>query len=204
MQTVLSSIYAGMNRISNIICKILEVIIVLVVVINAADVFLQVLNRAVLVKVSDISLSWTDELARYSMIWICYCTLGICFREGSMAQVDLIYGRLGHRGRMVLYLITRVSMVMVIFVSIKYGLYVCETREVYKSAMLNIPGPFLYSAPIVGSILVLFEMVTELVVVFAKELVPFEAGNKRGFPQHNEPEEIQILESADSAHKEAG
>lgn len=95
-------------------------------------------------------------------------------------------------------------MVMVIFVSIKYGLYVCETREVYKSAMLNIPGPFLYSAPIVGSILVLFEMVTELVGVFAKELVPFEAGNKRGFPQHNEPEEIQILESADSAHKEAG
>ena len=32
MQTALSSIYAGMNRISNIICKILEVIIVLVVV----------------------------------------------------------------------------------------------------------------------------------------------------------------------------
>ena len=93
MQTALSSIYAGMNRISNIICKILEVIIVLVVVINAADVFLQVFNRAVLVKISDISLSWTDELARYSMIWICYCTLGICFREGSMAQVDLIYGR---------------------------------------------------------------------------------------------------------------
>ena len=71
MQTALSSIYAGMNRISNIICKILEVIIVLVVVINAADVFLQVFNRAVLVKISDISLSWTDELARYSMIWIC-------------------------------------------------------------------------------------------------------------------------------------
>ena len=62
MQTALSSIYAGMNRISNIICKILEVIIVLVVVINAADVFLQVFNRAVLVKVSDISLSWTDIL----------------------------------------------------------------------------------------------------------------------------------------------
>lgn len=42
MQTALSSIYAGMNRISNIICKILEVIIELVVVINAADVFLRI------------------------------------------------------------------------------------------------------------------------------------------------------------------
>ena len=91
---------------------------------------------------------------------------------------------------------------MVIFVSIKYGLYACETREVYKSAMLNIPGPFLYSAPIVGSILVLFEMVTELVGVLAKELVPFEAGNKRNFPEHNEAEETNILENVNSAHKE--
>lgn len=188
MQAILSPIYFGMNRISNIICKIMEFFIVFMVLLNAADVFLQVFNRAILVKISDASLSWTDELARYSMIWICYCTLGICFREGSMAQVDLIYGRLGRKGRIVFYLITRALMLMVIIVSIKYGIYVCEIRAVYKSAMLSIPGPFLYSAPIVGSILVFFEMLTELVGVLAGKLVPFEAGMQRGFPQHNEPE----------------
>lgn len=189
MIRALQSVYRGMNAVSNVICKILGAIIVLLVVVNAGDVFLQVFNRYILVKISNLSFSWTDELARYSMIWICYCTLGICFREGSMAQVDIIYGRLGHRGRLVLYSITRLLMAMVLYVSIRYGLYVCEIKQIYKSAMLNAPGLVLYSAPVVGSFLVGFEMATEFVGVMAKELTPFEAGEKRGFPGHNEPEE---------------
>lgn len=184
----LRKIYSVLNKISDILCRICEVVIVLLVVINAADVFLQVFNRYVLVKISDISISWTDELARYSMIWICYCTIGICFREGSMAQVDIIYSKLGRRGRIVLYIITRLLMAMVIVVAVKYGLYVCRIKAIYKSAMLHAPGLALYTAPIVGSLLVAFEILTEMAGVFSGQLEPFEAGNKRGFPHHNEPD----------------
>lgn len=191
----LKKVYLAMNKVSNVICKIMEVIIVLLVIVNAADVFLQVFNRYVLVKISNTSISWTDELARYSMIWICYCAIGICFREGSMAQVDIIYGRLDRKGRLVLYVITRLLMVMVLFVAIKYGLYICKIKAIYKTAMLHAPGQLLYSAPVAGSILVGFEMLTEAVGVFAGELVPFEAGAKRGFPSHNEPEPDQAPRS---------
>lgn len=187
----LRKVYYTMNKASDIICRILEVVIILLVVINALDVFLQVFNRYVLVKISNISISWTDELARYSMIWICYCTLGICFREGSMAQVDIIYSRLNRRGRVVLYIITRLLMLMVLIVAIKYGLYVCKIKAIYKSAMLRAPGLALYSAPIVGSILVGFEMLTEAIGVFSGELEPFEAGKKRFFPRHEEPDSVQ-------------
>ena len=97
---ILRKIYFGMHKCSNLICRILEFIIILLVVVNAGDVFLQVFNRYVLVKISNISFSWTDEMARYSMIWICYCAVGICFREGSMAQVDIIYNRL-HKSKLI-------------------------------------------------------------------------------------------------------
>ncbi len=187
--TTLKKTYSVLNGISNIICRILEIIVVLLVVINAADVFLQVLNRYVLVKISDYSISWTDELARYSMIWICYCTVGICFREGSMAQVDIIYGRLNRKGRVVLYIITRLLVALVLFVAVKYGLYVCQIKAIYKSAMLQMPGIALYSAPIVGSVFVGFETIVEAIGVFSGELEPFEAGKNRGFPRHEEPEE---------------
>lgn len=187
--TTLKKTYFVLNGISNIICRILEIIVVLLVVINAADVFLQVLNRYVLVKISDYSISWTDELARYSMIWICYCTVGICFREGSMAQVDIIYGRLNRKGRVVLYIVTRLLVALVLFVAVKYGLYVCQIKAIYKSAMLQMPGIALYSAPIVGSVFVGFETIVEAIGVFSGELEPFEAGKKRGFPRHEEPEE---------------
>ncbi len=184
----LRKLYFGLNAVSNVICTVFEVIAVLLVVVNAADVFLQVFNRYVLVKISNVSISWTEELARYSMIWICYCVLGICFREGSMAQVDIIYGKLGRKGRLVLYVATRLLMVMVLFVAIKYGLYVCKIRKIYRSSMLRAPGTLLYSAPIVGSILVGFEMLTEMVGVFSGELEPFEAGKKRRFLRHEEPD----------------
>lgn len=187
----LQKTYSVLNKISDIICRIFEVVIVLLVIINAADVFLQVFNRYVLVKISDISISWTDELARYSMIWICYCTIGICFREGSMAQVDIIYNKFGRNGRIVLYVVTRILMFMVLFVAIKYGLYVCKIKAIYTSAMLHAPGIALYSAPIVGSFFVGFEMITEMTGVFAGVLEPFEAGSKRSFSRHNEPDTNQ-------------
>ena len=193
----LRKVYFGMNKISNLICWILEIVTVLLVVVNAADVFLQVFNRYVLVKISDISFSWTEELARYSMIWICYCALGLCLREGSMAQVDIVYGKMNRKGRLVLYVLTRVLMVMVLFVAIKYGLYVCKIRKIYKSAMLRAPGVLLYSAPIVGSVFVGYEMLTEMIGVFSGELEPFEAGKKRGFKRHEEPDEFGQAETGE-------
>ena len=49
---ILRKIYFGMHKCSNLICRILEFIIILLVVVNAGDVFLQVFNRYVLVKIS--------------------------------------------------------------------------------------------------------------------------------------------------------
>ena len=50
----LKKTYFVLDKVSNIICRILEAIIVLLVVVNAADVFLQVFNRYVGVKIYDI------------------------------------------------------------------------------------------------------------------------------------------------------
>ena len=188
----LKKVYFVLNKISDVICLLFEILAVLLVVVNAADVFLQVFNRYVLAKISNISMSWTQELARYSMIWICYSVIGICFREGSMAQVDIIYGKLGRKGRMVLYVITRILMAAFLFVAIKYGLYVCKIKKIYKSSMLRAPGRLLYSAPIVGSVFLGFEILTEMIGVFCGELEPFEAGKKRRFLRHEEPEQTEL------------
>ena len=105
-----------------------------------------------------------------------------------MAQVDIVYGKLGHKGKLILYIMTRVLIFLVLLIAVKYGLYICKIKAIYKSAMLRAPGKLLYSAPIVGSFLVGYEVLTELVGVFCRELEPFEAGKKRVFRRHNEPE----------------
>ncbi len=185
----LGKTYDVMHSVSNIICRVLEVLVVLIVVLNAGTVLLQVVNRYIIVKISDHSFAWTEELARYSLIWLCYIALPLCMREGSMAQLDIIYDRLGERGRFTLYVLTRILMVFFLYTCISLGYKVVLSRLVYKSSMLRAPGFLLYSAPVVGCILTAYEVLTEFVGVLAGKLTPFIAGTKRDFPHHNEPDD---------------
>lgn len=165
--------------------------IVGVVIINAGSVLLQVLNRYVIVKISDLSFPWTEELSRYSIIWLCYLTLPLVYREGSMAQLDLIFDRLGKKGRMALYILTRMLCIMFIIIAVFYGIRIVETRMMFKSSILRAPGYMLYSAPIFGCVFMAFEILTEMIGVFGGVLEPFYAGDKRQYPETEKGDENQ-------------
>lgn len=181
--------YYTLNKISNGTCRILQYLLVLVVIANAGSVLLQVVNRYIIVKISDISFHWTEELSRYSMIWMCYLALPIVYREGSMAQLDLIFDRLGKKGRMALYILTRILCLGFIVLAVYYGIHVIQTRMMYKSSVLRAPGYTLYSAPIFGCVLMAYEIITEMIGVFSGELEPFYAGHKRQYPETQKGED---------------
>lgn len=185
----MKNLYYGLNKISNAICKILQILLVAVVIMNAGSVLLQVVNRYIIVKISDLSFPWTEELSRYSMIWMCYLALPIVYREGSMAQLDLIFDRLGKKGRMVLYVLTRLLCMIFIVIAVYYGIHVIQTRMMFKSSVLRAPGYTLYSAPIFGCVLMAYEIITEMVGVFSGELEPFYAGEKRQYPPKEKGED---------------
>lgn len=183
----LQKIYHILHKISNILCKALSVLIILFVIINLSSVLLQILNRHVVVRISDYSISWTEELARISMIWFAYLTLPLCYREGSMAQLDMLYDRFGKRGRLVLYLMSRVLVILFLVIVAKFGTSLVLSRMTFKSSMLRLPGYMMYSAPVVSCIAMGYEVITELFGVFSGAVVPYSAGEQRSFPEHEEP-----------------
>ncbi|MCL2000858.1 MAG: TRAP transporter small permease subunit [Planctomycetes bacterium] len=183
----MKKLYHMLNAGSGVVNKILVYLIIFLVCTCTATVFLQVVNRYIIVKISDISFAFTDELSRWLMIIITYAAIGICMREGSMAQVDIIYKHLGPKGRMFLYLMTRTLMAVVLYIGIYYGIRIMNLRATVSSSMLGIPGRLLYSPPVIGSILMAYEWVTELFGVLSGELIPYEAGKARRFPEHEEP-----------------
>lgn len=186
----MKKLYFGLNEVSNAICKVLQILIVGVVIINAGSVLLQVLNRYIIVKISNLSFPWTEEMARYSMIWLCYLALPIVYREGSMAQLDLIFDRLGKRGKLVLYILTRILCLGFIAVAVYFGIHIVQTRMMFKSSILRVPGYALYSAPIFGCVLMAYETITEMIGVFSGVLEPFYAGEKRKYPESKKGDEI--------------
>lgn len=63
MKKAVCGIYTGMNKMSEVVQKILEVMVVLLVISCAADLLLQVVYRFILVNFVSWSCSWTTEYA---------------------------------------------------------------------------------------------------------------------------------------------
>ena len=173
MKKAVCGIYAGMNKISEIIQKILEAIVVLLVISCAADLFLQVVYRFILVNFVSWSCSWTTEYAQDALIWITYLMVGVCYKEGSMASVNVIYDRLGKTGKKMLYYITRIVVVIFLIMGLKYGWDAIISMLTWNSMSLHLPGYLLYGAPFVGCVLMSYEAVTEMVGVWCGAIEPF-------------------------------
>ena len=121
LMKAVSGIYSVLNKISNQLQRVLEFLIVLLVLSCAGDLVLQVVYRFVLVHITSWSCTWTTEYAQDALIWITYFMVGICLKEGSMASVNVIYDRLSGKGRLALYLLTRLIIVIFLTVGLKYG-----------------------------------------------------------------------------------
>lgn len=173
---ILSRLYYGMDKASKAVSKALEIIAGVLIVLCAAALFFQVLYRFIIVKFVSFSFPFTEEFARYALIWSAYLCVGMCLKEGSMASVNLVYDRLGPKCKLALYYLTRVFVAVFLVVGIVYGIQVVQNNMIFKSATLRVPGPFLYGAPLVGCFLMTYEMITELLGVASGELLPFAAG----------------------------
>ena len=140
--SAIKNIYGAMNRFSNLAQKLLEFVVAILVLSCAADLFLQVINRFILVKYFDLSfsLTWTTEYAQDAIVWITYFVIGICYKENSMSSVNFIYDRLRGRAKFALYCVTRLVVVFFLYIGFKYGWQAIQAVSDWTSTSLHLPG----------------------------------------------------------------
>lgn len=171
--SILKTMYHGTNKLSDGIEKILKIILVALALGCAFDLLLQVLYRFILVYYVDFSLTWTNEIAQDFIVWMTYLAIGICYKENSMAAVNLVYDKLKPRAKFVLYLLTRVIVFIFLYFGIKYSWASILSVSNYRSPSLHLPGWILYGAPFMGCVLIAFEAIVDLLGVLSGELEPF-------------------------------
>lgn len=175
----MKKIYHLLSTISDFLQKPLEILSACALLVGAMSLFLQVINRYIFAKYFDFSLSFTEELARYTIIWFTYTIAGVCLKEGGLISLDLLYTRLPRIPKMVLYYVTRVLMMVLVVVIIKYVIAYIPTAMKFRSVILGIPGVFLYSFPGIGFALMGYEIITEVSGVICGELEPFCVGREQ-------------------------
>ena len=169
----LAGVLNVMEKISNVCAKILDYISGLLIALCALDLFYQVVYRFIIVRFITIPSMFTEELARYALIWITYLSISVCFRSGGMSSVNFVYDRLSPVPKKVLYYITRAVILFFLAYGIYFGYRAVLNNLNYKSPMMHVPGVALYSAPFVGCVLMAFECITEILSVTLGRTEPF-------------------------------
>lgn len=96
------------------------------------------------------SLSWSDELARFLMIWITFLFAGISFRRGEMIAIEAISQKLPKLARSVLIVAGSLCSVTLFGLLAWFGYSYAEWNMVQTSSALQVPLYFVYLAVPVG------------------------------------------------------
>ncbi|MFC3170119.1 MULTISPECIES: TRAP transporter small permease [Paracoccus] len=104
------------------------------------------------------SLTWADEVARYSMIWLTFLGSGLALREGAHAAITNAQDALPTAGQRAL----RALILLVLFAFFAFMVWVgidyMNRMAVQKSAALRVPMRWIYAAMPAGFALMIVHL----------------------------------------------
>jgi len=133
-------------------------------------IFLQVIFRFVIY----VPFPWSEEMARYLMIWMGMLGSVVAMRKGRHIGVTVMIDRLSPKTRVPLLLSIRVVMMGFLFVIAKEGFSLAVFNAPQRSPAMEIPMLYPYLAIPVGAVLMMIEILADIL----RSLFPTEAEGK--------------------------
>lgn len=166
-------LYTKGNKISDYIWVVLRIVLAIILFTCALDLLYQVLYRFIIVKITTISSPFTEEYARYAMIWCCFLALPHCYKAADMPALNFFIDLVSGWKKKALFFVTRALVAVFLVIGIKYGYLTILNNLNYVSPVLKVPGAYLYSAPLVSFIMISYELVIECLGVICGAIEPF-------------------------------
>ena len=149
----------GLNK----ICIIISVVLLGgMVVVTSAQIICRVFFTA---------LSWSEELARYLLIWSTFIGAGCVYKSKGHISIDIVQNLFKHNRKKVLKIIVQLLCIILFIIAIVYGFRYMILMGSQKSAALLIPMKYMYLAiPIGCSIMCIHAICLLLEEIFEKEV----------------------------------
>ena len=137
--------------------RLVDVAVMMLTAVLASVVFVAVVTRYFF----NFPLAWSEEVSRYSFVWLSFLGAEVCLRKGAHIGVDLLVrsfpGSIQHHletgGRLVMGI-----MLAVLFIA---GIKVTVVAHDQQSPALGMPMSYVYLALPVGAALMLWELLIQ-------------------------------------------
>lgn len=144
-----------LDKLEKIIGAVEEYVCVGLILIMCVSVFSQVLARYVFA----IPLSWTEEVSRYSLIWLTFIAGAMCIRTNSHYVIDILLNKLPRSPRLVMNILILAGMAVFAGVMLYTGIEILPVVNLQISPALRITMGYIYLAIPFGSFLMVFHIV---------------------------------------------
>jgi len=142
--------------------KILTLIVITVMTLSA---FLQVIFRYVL----EYPLIWTEEIARFMFVWLTFLGSAAAIRTKNHIAMDLLVNKFPKKMQKSVNMLALVIFLGFCLLLIKQGIFLTATNMEQTSDALGIPMGFPYLAIPVGSALMAFFILEDMLNLYRKE-----------------------------------
>jgi len=146
---------AILQRISDIISRITEVILIIVLSTMAVVVLLQVIFRYVL----NFPLFWTEEFARYCLVWSSLLGSAVAVKRGRHIAVTIFMERFPPALRRGLTIIALISVAVILTIILWGGIQLVAITRAQISPALRVSMSIPYLAVPVGAALMLLHTI---------------------------------------------
>lgn len=148
-----------MPKISDWLNRVCEIALIVILSAMAIVVFMQVLFRYVL----HLPLFWTEEFARYCLVWASLLGAAIALKRQEHIAVTFFLERFPLRFRGLMTLVGRISVALILGVMTWGGVKLVWITSAQISPALRIPMAIPYLALPIGSAVMLFHMISFII-----------------------------------------
>ncbi len=153
-----------LDVISNLLNKIAEKAVMFLMAAISIIIFVQVISRYVF----NSSLTWSEEVGRYVLIWITFLGASIGVKRYSHIGIDFLYEKFSLNGKKILKTIIILMGLIFSFIMFFYGWKLAYMVRFQKSSALLIPMTVPYSALPVSGILIFIHYFNDLINLIFK------------------------------------
>lgn len=145
--------------------KLLKIVLLIMCSVMVLDVALQIIAR----KILSISIPWTEELARYLMIWIGFIGMGVAYRLKELHIISILTEKLSEKNARWFSFFSNILIAIFLISVIPYGIKICSMNMIAVSPALRWPkGLILAAIPVGCSITLLFTIESMIGFVMQK------------------------------------
>jgi TRAP-type transport system small permease protein len=142
----------ALNRANTILARGLEVVAALILLQMVVLVFGNVVGRYFFSR----AITWADEMARYSFVWLTFIGTALGVQRGAHIGMDILTAHVSDRMRVALRIVSLLLILVFLVVWVRWGADLAQRNRRFIAPATGIPLSFVYGiAPAMAGVMTL-------------------------------------------------